>query len=363
MTELSNPEKVGKFYTPTENDIAILSGQWNCAFSGGKDSTSLVTWIEWLRRTGQIQCESPSLVRSDTTIEDALLDDIAHDLMNLLRTCGWKCAEVKPKIHEKMFNRILGIGNAPIHPGGRNMRWCTRATKIDPMNRYRKEIEHEGWIVTGLRWGESSARDEKIKKFSGCSAGGECGIPPPGKKTYSPLLEWKLCNIIDWLSGMMGESVRRKLEDIYPLTKRLIEIYNVKIGQRGLLDWTDPEVSMSRFGCIGCPAIASERAAPISVMRRYGTESPLLELYDVWYEARRRDNRCIRIKKGKDGRGPIRMSVRKRLFYRVLDIQTRAGVVLINEEDQTFIRQCWEEKRYPRGWSESDESTTEPTLF
>ncbi len=142
----------------------------------------------------------------------------------------------------------------------------------------------------------------------------------------------------------------------------------MRIGLRGLLDWNDPQVSMARFGCIGCPAIAAGRDAPLSLVRRYGQSSPLAELYDVWHEARRRDNRCIGIKNpgrrrkgGSCGRGPIRMAVRKILLERVLDIQRRAGIVLVTPEDEAFIRQCWVEKRYPRGWSEADELTVDST--
>ncbi len=54
------------------------------------------------------------------------------------------------------------------------------------------------------------------------------------------------------------------------------------------------------------------------------------------------------------------MEVRQRLFARVLDIQRRAGVVLVTPEDEAFIRQCWAEKVYPRGWSEADELTVLP---
>jgi hypothetical protein len=32
-------------------------------------------------------------------------------------------------------------------------------------------------------------------------------------------------------------------------------------------------------------------------------------------------------------------------------------VVLVKEEDIAFIHQCWENKVYPRGWSEEDEHT------
>lgn len=344
------------FYEPTDEHLWKLNGDWCCSYSGGKDSTSVVAWIEWLRRTGQISVDRPQLVQSDTTVEYPELQSLSMEMMDLLRGYGWECAVVEPAIHEKLYNRILGIGNTPIHPGGRKMRWCTRATKIAPMDRWRK-VNSTGLTITGLRLGESTMRDGKLKKL-GCAAGGECGIPDPSDQTYSPLLNWTTCKVIDWLTGAVDADTARIMDDVFKITRRLVEIYAVTIRREGF-DWSDPEVNAARFGCIGCPAISSTRDAPRSVIERHGKDSPLNELYDVWYEARRRDNRLVNAK-SKDGRGPIKMAVRRLLFDRVMDIQCRAGIVLVTPADEAFIRQCWANKVYPRGWSEADELNEAP---
>ncbi len=345
------------FYDPTPEHLTKLGQPWCCSYSGGKDSTSLVTWIEWLRRSGWLTADRPRLVQSDTGVEYDLLQTISADLMGALRKTGWECAVVKPRVREKLYCRILGIGNTPIHPGGRKMRWCTRSTKIDPMERWRKE-SGGGLTLTGLRLGESKMRDGKIKR-QGCAAGGECGIPDPSERTYSPLLEWSTCQVIDWLGGWVGKKNRTLMADLFAITNRLVAVYDVQVD-RDVFAWSDPVVTAARFGCIGCPAIGAEGDAPRSVLARNGQGSPLNELYDVWFEARRRDNRCVN-PRSPDGRGPIRMEVRKRLFNRIMDIQQRAGVVLVTPEDEAFIRQCWAAKVYPRGWSEADEWTEAPT--
>lgn len=351
------------FYEPTPEQIANLGCQWCASYSGGKDSTSLVTWLEWLRRTGQLNAPTPKLVQSDTLVEDPALSAISAEMMALLRQFGWECVVVRPLIHEKMYNRILGIGNSPVHPGGRKMRWCTARTKIEPMDRWRKANDG-GLTLTGLRLGESTIRDGKLKK-RGCQSGGECGIPDPGEGIYSPLLNWRTCQVIDWLSGLVGKDVQAVMSDVFALTKKLVGIYSVCVTG-GNFDFGEPEVKAARFGCIGCPAISATSEAPKSVILRNGEASPLNELYDVWFEARRRVNRCVRFKNGKDGYGPIRMEARKQLFARVMDIQRRAGVTLVSPEDEAFIRDCWARNVYPRGWSEADEATkprTEQGLF
>ena len=357
-----------RFYTPTAEHIAKLQKPWCASYSGGKNSTSLVTWIEWLRRTGQIKVDRPQLVQSDTTVEYPALQALSRGMMDLLKKCGWECAVVEPLIHEKLYNRILGIGNSPIHPGVTRMRWCTRSTKIDPMNRWRDaNAGTEATTLTGLRIGESAMRDGKIKK-RGCAAGGECGLPDLDERTWSPILRWTLCNVIAWLNGDydLEKSVRETMADVFDLTRKLVEVYEVEID-RNVFDGFDPYVKSARFGCIGCPAIQAEREPPKSSIRRHGRDSPLNELYDVWFEARSSESRVVnlRVSRTKDRSktpkpGPIRIEVRKRLFERVMDIQRRSGTTLITPEDEAFIRDCWKRKVYPRGWSEADESVAAP---
>lgn len=355
------------FYEPTAEHLVKLNDPWAASWSGGKDSTALVTWVEYLRRTGWITVAKPQCVQSDTEVEDVGLQGVSVEMMAVLRNCGWECAVVHPKIHEKLYNRILGIGNTPIHPGISRMRWCTRSTKIGPMERWRKE--HSGGLcLTGLRMGESTMRDGKLKK-RGCSAGGECGIPDPSDRTYSPILHWSTCQVIDWLNGFGAPNQKKIMADIIPITRKLVEIYAISIGQSGFAfdeGEVEPEVRASRFGCIGCPAITATSKPSQSGIAKYGIDSPLNELPDVWFEARQRRNRCFRIIDGKSGEdyygfGPIKMEVRKRLFARIMDIQRRAGIVLIGPEDEKFIRECWANKVYPRRWSEADEATVPPS--
>lgn len=104
------------FYEPTQEHLTKLAQPWCCSFSGGKDSTSLVTWIEWLRRAGWITVERPQLVRSDTGVEEGNLVGVAEELTTLLEGCDWECAVVRPAVHERLYPQILGRGLPPIPP-------------------------------------------------------------------------------------------------------------------------------------------------------------------------------------------------------------------------------------------------------
>jgi 3'-phosphoadenosine 5'-phosphosulfate sulfotransferase (PAPS reductase)/FAD synthetase len=189
----------------SKETVEVLNNrQWICSYSGGKDSTSLVTWIEWLRRTEMIRVEHPRLV----------------------------------------------------HPGGQKMRWCTRATKIDPMKGFSKTLGPDILKLSGVRWGESGIRDKKMSS-GGCSAGGECGLPEPGEGVYGPIIAWKVCKVVEWLNGEC-EGVSQIIPDLLPAMADLVSVYDVKRGQSGLWE-TPPTVSALRFGCIGCPAITKEK--------------------------------------------------------------------------------------------------------
>lgn len=349
-----------RFYEPSDEALALLNGKkWICSYSGGKDSTSLVTWIEWLRRTGQVDVDEPRLVMSDTAVEFPFLSRIAETLMARLRDCGWKTEIVRPELNQKLYNQIFGRGLTPIYPGIRNMRWCTRATKIDPMEKFIKTLDGDYVQLSGVRWGESKMRDGKLeKRAAGCSAGGECGLPDPDKapatrNVYGPIMNWRTCQVIDWLSGER----RLDIPDLIDIVRELLHVYEIKFGPRGF-GIGPPKVSALRFGCIGCPAIGRDKMTSKQL-----ADNPqwkiLRQLYVIWEKLRHRRNRLPPKRKMRLP-GPIRMVARQYFFTELLDVQKQSGVCLVTDEDELYIRDCWQNKVYPRGWSVEDDLDNGP---
>ncbi len=340
-------------FVPSKETLEVLNNRrWMCSYSGGKDSTALVTWIEWLRRVGMVKCDTPALVMSDTTVEFPFLRGIADKIMRALTESGWHCEVVTPRVDQRLYCRIFGIGVTPIHPGGRKMRWCTRATKIDPMRKFAKTVAEDVVQLSGVRWGESEGRDAKLKKASGCAAGGECGLPEPGEGVYGPIIAWKVCKVIEWLSG--EAEVNETIPDLLPAMNELVTVYDVKKEQPNLFD-LPPSVTAMRFGCIGCPAVSKEKVTKSKLGKAYPKWIHLRRIYEIWDALYAYKNRCYHVTGGRERSGPLRMEARKRYFEELLDIQEKSGVTLVTEEDIAFIKRCWEDKRYPRGWSEADE--------
>lgn len=345
MTFLIKDQK--NWYEPTEEHLEKLNCLWKASYSGGKDSTSLVTWLEWLRRREYIDVPLPRLILSDTGVEYPFLRNISNKLMDRLQKCGWDCEIVTPKLKDKLYNQIFGRGLTPIHPGIRNMRWCTRATKINPMERHLKENALDGILqLSGLRYGESKSRDEKLERLGSCQAGGECGLPT--RNIYAPIIKWETPEILMWLRGWAKKEDREIMKDIFSITIGLTEVYGVRT-ERGL-GVCPPKVSMLRFGCIGCPAISKDRVL-LSLTKDDPQLRFLEKLYSMWRRLRLPKNRIFKEVEGKRKYGPIKMEVRKEEFEKFLNIQERSGVTLVNQEDIDFIKSCWQNKVYPRGWS------------
>lgn len=345
-------------FCPSETLAVLNDRQWICSYSGGKDSTTLVTWIEYLRRIGMVKCETPRLVMSDTGVEYPFLQQISADMMARLSATGWKCEIVRPAVHQRLYCRIFGIGNTPVHPGGRKMRWCSRSTKIDPMNRFSKSVGADTIQLSGVRWGESDVRDEKLE-LGGCAAGGECGLPAPSGGVYGPIITWRTCKVLEWLAGEVEGEVRGVIADLLPMMRRLIDVYELKYEQPNLYG-VPPKASSMRFGCIGCPAISNEKITKSKQGKAHAEWSHLRRIYGIWDRLYAYENRCLKIKAGRGRAGPVRLEARKRYFAELLDIQAQSGVTLVTPEDIAFIHDCWERKVYPRGWSEADEATEEP---
>lgn len=344
---------MASFYHPSEETLSVLNNRrWICSYSGGKDSTALVTWIEWLRRSGQVAVAEPRLVLSDTGVEYPFLAETSNSLMRLLEAWGWNCSVVRPPVERKLYPSIFGRGVPPVHPGFRKkMRWCTNATKVRPMQDFGRTLGTDIVMLTGVRWGESRTRDEKLAVS--CAAGGECGLPAPGEGRYAPVITWSTCQVIDWLQGMVVSDVAKLIRDLHKVTQELVKVYGVRVsvGHFGL---TPPKVSALRFGCIGCPAVSRDKVLEDKV-RHNPTWKALRGIYRIWDQLYKPANRVRGIRKGRPVFGPVRMEARQRLFAELLKIQNASGVMLVTKEDVAFIKQCWADKVYPRGWSEEDE--------
>lgn len=338
---------------------------WAIAFSGGKDSTAVVTLVAAMLAKKEIpQPESLTVIYADTRLELPPLQAGAMGVLAECRNQGFKTMVVYPEMDRRFMVYICGLGVPPPH---NRFRWCTDQMKIAPMQRalqsHRDAVGEKFLMLTGVRLGESSARDARIALSCGLD-GAECGqgrmqasTPESVADTLDPILHWRVCFVWDWLWLLNREAGFD--------TSLLAEVYGGDEAK---------EIN-ARTGCIECPLTSRDVALEyLCSKEKWRYFSPLLELKPLWEELRAPHYRLR--KRGetrKDGSpaanqgrmGPLTFDARKYALERVLDIQGRVNAAadqqgmpridLLNEEEHTRIRELWDAQAWPQGWDGTEE--------
>lgn len=328
------------------NEYGQRYRHWALAYSGGKDSSATASFVAWAIQSGHVQApETLTVLYADTRQEFPPLQQTAMTFMDALRNDGYTARSVLPTLDDRFYVYMLGRGVAP--PKNR-FRWCTPQLKVEPMQQAlqqrREELGEKFLMLTGVRMGESAARDQRIA-LSCSKDSGECGQgwfqTTPGdavSDTLAPLLHWRICFVWDWL--YFGEHKYQMLADI-------------------AVTYGDDDV---RTGCIGCN-LASKDTALENLCRapEWAHLTPLKELKPLFQELQKPRHRLRKAKpeQKKDGSyakkgqrmGPLTMAARAYALDRVLDIQQRARVDLINATEEARIRELWDLNTWPDGWT------------
>lgn len=334
---------------------------WAIAFSGGKDSSATLTVVASLIAAGEIPApESLTVLMSDTRME---LPPLMASALGILAECdkrGFRTQIVMPEMDDRFFVYMFGRG---VPPPKNRFRWCTPQLKVEPMLRALQSLRDEAGekllMLTGVRLGESAARDQRI--VMSCSRdGAECGqgwfqetTPAAIADTLAPLLHWRVCHVWDWLSVFApGEG--------FP-TLAVADTYGGDEAQ---------EVN-ARTGCVGCN-LASKDSALDRILRlpQWAYLEPFKRLRPLYAELTKPQ---YRLRKGMEtkadgslvlnpGRlGPLTMDARRMGLRAVLQIQDdinegaraqgRPEVSLINDQEFDRIRELIESNTWPNRWS------------
>lgn len=320
---------------------------WSVAYSGGKDSSATVSFVAWAVRTGRVAAPERLIVLyADTRQELPPLHNTAMQVLDALRRDGLDARIVLPAMDKRFYVYMFGRG---VPPPSNRFRWCTPGIKVQPMMDELKTIYgqygHKVLSITGVRMGESAVRDQRIT--ASCSRdSGECGqgwfqvsTSEAIADTLAPLLHWRVCHIYDWLYFMNKRHG-------YPEVAGIADVY----GEEDV-----------RTGCVGCNLAGKDNALlRVIELPQWAHLAPLLELRPLFRELKRPNNRLRkaapeRTKRGgyaKNGQrmGPLTMAARAWGLERVLDIQQRASVDLINAEEEARIRELWALNTWPDGW-------------
>jgi DNA sulfur modification protein DndC len=347
-------------YWPRHDHVAV-------AWSGGKDSTATLTVLIHLIDTGRIpQPERLHVFYADTRQELPPIQQAAELVMERLRQRNWiEVHVVCAPLDQRFMVYILGRGVPP--PNNNTLRWCTRQIKVEPMAKALGEaiakLPGSALMITGVREGESAVRDGRIS-MSCSKDGAECGqgwyqqVLPEAKgirgriATLAPILHWRVCHVWDWIGRASylpecGEWPISIMADAY--------------------GGDDAADIAARTGCIACPLTEKDTALEIvSAMPQWAHLSALLELKPIYRWMRQPEQRLRKsgIERLKDGSiaknpqrmGPLTIEARTDALERILDIQHRARVDLINAEEEARIRELLAARTFPNKWDGDEPS-------
>lgn len=341
---------------------------WAIAYSGGKDSSATVAIVVYLVETGAVpRPETLTILYADTRQEIPPLHYGALQMLTALDVRGYRTQVVLPKLDDRYFVYMLGRGVPP--PNNNTLRWCTPQIKVEPMTTalagLRDAYGEKFLMLTGVRVGESAARDQRIA-LSCSKNGGECGqgwfqetTPAAVADTLAPLLHWRVCHVWDWLTFGAHDLP----------TGLVAEVYG---GDEAL------ELN-ARTGCIGCPLATKDTALDYVIgLPQWSYLAPLKRLRPLYMELRkfkhRKQKRGERNKGGElsknpNRKGPLTLGARAWALSVVLGVQSkinaaaaqldRPPIDLINAEEEDRIRELIALRTYPNKWSDDDPDATE----
>jgi DNA sulfur modification protein DndC len=297
--------------------------RWYVMYSGGKDSTTaLVLTLEALKDTDA----SVEVLYCDTQLEIPTLHQFAQEFLTFLDKLGIKTTVLTPEPEDSFWVQVIGKGYPMPHNNG--FRWCTKRLKVLPVERYLGAQSHQGLqglIVTGVRFGESDARNLRLKLS--CSRGGECGQGVwfesggrLGLGYFSPIVVWRECDVWDFLT-LIAPSWG------YP-TAGLDKVYQ---GRE------------TRFGCWTCSVVSQDRTMQ-KIVAAEPRWRPLLEFRNWLVEFTRDPANRVSKRDGSPGR--LKMAARKTILTRLRKIERRLGLCLLSECEYNRIKELWNSGQY-----------------
>lgn len=345
---------------------------WICGYSGGKDSTAVVqlVWMALSELPEESRKKTVYVISTDTLVESPVVSLWAKRSLDKMRGAA-KASHLPivpkpltPLIDNTFWVNLIGRG----YPYPRkNFRWCTDRLKIEPSNRFIKEVldaESEAILVLGTRKAESASRKatmegyEKRRYRDYLSPNGSF----PNSYVFTPIENWSNDNVWQFLmqyTNPWGHS-----------NKDLMSMYSGASADGEcplVLDTSTPSCGNSRFGCWVCTMVEEDKsmAAMIQNDEEKAWMLPLLkfrnEIADRSADWDRRDFRR------KDGRltyntntsrlvhGPYKQDTREYFLRRLLQVEKLIheigpaeiqGTPLITVEELQAIRRLWLDEKH-----------------
>ena len=363
---------------------------WVVAFSGGKDSTAILTlmYFALLGLPPELRKNDVHVVFCDTLAEVPVYLSKALKAINGIQRAA-NVLElpiitkvITPKASDTFWSRLLGRGYPA--PNLRLNRWCTEKIKLNPFKDFAKSEFVEGEdpiVVIGSRSQESKNREQIIEKYHGKE--GYFDDSDPTYRRYAPIKDWSVQEV--W--QILGQHIKEgQYEDFGPWETPwggsnigLVELYdstNSTSGECPLVETaTSPGCGKSRFGCWSCTVVTKDKAIdgliangdtwlqPLADFRNFLHSTTEPSVKKLYRNDRRRDGK-VSVKHGhhEDAeiefiQGPYYMHFRKEWLQHLLEIEKSLNdqgkdVTLITEAELHEIRYQWRHDPLTPDWND-----------
>ena len=351
-------EDIKEQYLEQDNNIP-----WIIGFSGGKDSTTVLTLV-WralliVRDEGGPSSLSRPVfvVNNDTLVENPVITDYLVEVLDSIKRAAIEqqlpitVQVTQPKLEDSFWISFLGKG----YPVPNNQfRWCTERLKIKPTSQFildKVDALGEAIVLIGTRLSESATRAKSIRKHE--IKGHRLTKHPlnPNTYTYAPIKELYLEEVWYILSkepSPWGYD-NDKLFQIY--ADASADDYECPTL---ITDKTQPSCGQSRFGCWVCTVVKEDMSMKALVEHGNAWMAPMLAYRDLMVEGRNvSENRYATRRNGQaavDAEGhnmgnytfEYRKDMLKRLLILQRDLQKiKPHMELVSNQELVAIQINW----------------------
>ncbi|WP_435237540.1 DNA phosphorothioation system sulfurtransferase DndC [Psychromonas sp. PT13] len=393
------------FIDDVQNVYCADNRPWVIGYSGGKDSSAVVTliYLALLALDEEKRTKKVYVVASDTLVETPLVIDHVNKSLERIGNQAKQdnlpitTHKVLPKPDKTFWACLLGKGYpAPTQ----SFRWCTERMKIDPVSDFIQDKVSkydEVIVVLGSRSQESASRAQVIAKHKIKDTRLARHTTLANAFIYTPIDTWSMddvwkilraCSLEVTISPMgIGKKWANKydLEWENPWGSKNITLWNLykDSSDQGecpmVIDDSTPSCGNSRFGCWTCTVVNKDRAMESLIKNGEEWMQPLLSFRDklastsipenkpTYRNYKRRTGKVSyqRVKEGqsiKDDRahipGPYMMKYRQEWLKELLVQEKKFNedgykITLITQPELHAIRQEWLNDPNEPDWADS----------
>lgn len=326
---------------------------WVIGFSGGKDSTVLLTLV-WLALQ-ELKEEHITLRRyiyilyNDTLVENPVIAQYVKQVLGQIRIAlGIQNLPIsvhisRPEINHTFWVSVIGKGY-PVP--NMSFRWCTDRLKISSTNRFiEKNIigkHHKAIILVGTRFDESQARARSMSKNGALKSRLSKHNTNKNAWVYSPIKYlnfeevWVILHSIQSPWGgnnkILGKIYKDASADDYECP-----VFTENKNQKSC--------GNSRFGCWVCTVISKDKSTGKLIKNGYKQLKPLLDFRNELATQRNNPNTRNRFRKdgidAVNGMGQYKKIYRIKLLKKLLKIQKKLQLELISTKELYEIQKEW----------------------